>query len=79
MLQVRKAQQWDAQQHMRFISAGQELFMDDSVSKAFGSVLHCRASQSPAHKFPAPKTGHGQKGPQHVDGVRVLHQLRGMY
>lgn len=73
LLQVRKVQGWEQQQHMRFISAGQELFMDDSVSKALGSVLHCIASQSPAHKFPAPKAGHGQKGTQHspaVDWVR---------
>lgn len=48
--------------------------MDDSASKALGSVLHCIASQSPAHKFPAPKAGNGQKGVQGpaVDWVRLL-------
>jgi hypothetical protein len=67
--QVRKSQDWDVQQHMRFISSGQELFMDDSASKALGSVLHCIASQSPAQKFLPPKTGHGQKGVQHSAAV----------
>jgi hypothetical protein len=67
--QVRKSQDWDVQQHMRFISSGRELFMDDSVSKALGSVLHCIASQSPAQKFLPPKAGHGQKGVQHSAAV----------
>jgi hypothetical protein len=63
--QVRKSQEWPAQQHVRFISAGQELFLDDAVSKALGSVLHCIASQGPAVKLTtAGKTGHGQKGVQ---------------
>lgn len=63
--QVRKSQEWPAQQHVRFISAGQELFLDDSVSKALGSVLHCISSQGPAVKLAtAGKTCHGQKGVQ---------------
>lgn len=55
---------------MRFISSGQELFLDDSVSKALGSVLHCIQSICPAQKF-SPKTGigHGQKGVQHSSAV----------
>lgn len=69
-LQVRKSQGWDVQQHMRFISGGQELFLDDSVSKALGSVLHCIASQVPAQKVTT-KAGHGQgqKGAQHSAAV----------
>lgn len=63
--QVRKSQEWPAQQHVRFISSGQELFLDDSVAKALGSVLHCIASQGPAVKLATTgKTCHGQKGVQ---------------
>lgn len=73
LMQVRKVQEWDVEQHMRFISSGQELFMDDSVSRAAGSVVHCIASQCPAQKFPAPKSGNAQKGTHSpaVDWVRL--------
>jgi hypothetical protein len=68
--QVRKEQNWSEDQPMRFISSGQELFLEDSVSKALGSVLHCIQSICPAQKF-SPKTGvgHGHKGVQHSSAV----------
>lgn len=56
--QVREKQGWSDSQHVRFICGGQEMYMQDSVSRASGSVLHCIASDA-AHRFTSVKqAGH---------------------
>jgi hypothetical protein len=55
--QVRSARGWDEQQNVRFICSGQEMYMQDSVSRACCSVLHCIASDTASRYSSARQAG----------------------
>lgn len=56
-VQVRSARGWEEQQNVRFICSGQEMYMQDSVSRACCSVLHCIASDTASRYTSARQAG----------------------
>ncbi|KAF6263480.1 hypothetical protein COO60DRAFT_1489890 [Scenedesmus sp. NREL 46B-D3] len=69
-VKVRSARGWDNQQNVRFICSGQEMYMQDSVSRACCSVLHCIASDAASRHSCARQAG--LKSDAHAQSVDWL-------
>eukprot|EP00879_Flechtneria_rotunda_P004040 GHRR01004282.1.p1 GENE.GHRR01004282.1~~GHRR01004282.1.p1 ORF type:complete len:220 (+),score=55.70 GHRR01004282.1:305-964(+) len=73
--QVRAHKGWPSSQNVRLLCAGQELFLDDRISKASSNVLHCIATETAACRASCKQTSKGQHQ-QHtppVDWLEVVN------
>eukprot|EP00882_Tetradesmus_deserticola_P002365 GHRQ01002523.1.p1 GENE.GHRQ01002523.1~~GHRQ01002523.1.p1 ORF type:complete len:242 (+),score=80.43 GHRQ01002523.1:222-947(+) len=72
-LKVCAAKGWGNQQHVRFICSGQEMYMQDSVSRACCSVLHCIATDTASRYSCAKQAGYKSGAQaQAVDWLEVV-------
>lgn len=68
---VRSSKGWSDTQNVRFICSGQEMYMQDSVSRASGCVLHCIATDM-AHRYTSAKQAYKASEQQHAPAVDWL-------